>query len=146
MLRKLLILLSSLATPALAAEVDQTVVETTQSVAIELDSCLDHSVKELGMSAKRRQGERRWDIGPQFIHPSIAKVGAVEVVMDKALIRVSVRWPGAPKDAEVQRTIEERVGDMTRKMAQICGVTQAQPTCTVQAPGKPAAPCPPHTT
>ena len=55
--------------------------EATTPVGREQDRCLDHAVKELGMSAKRVENERRWTIGPQFLHPSIAPDGKLSVEM-----------------------------------------------------------------
>ncbi|MBI1949399.1 MAG: hypothetical protein HYS27_27175 [Deltaproteobacteria bacterium] len=114
------------------------------------DACLDHAVKELGMSAKRAEGAaRHWDIAAKFLHATVAKdVGAALTVDlekgDKStLIKVRTSWPGAPKDKAVQLEMEERLRAMATKMSQQCGVTKPELACTVTPAGGAAAPCTP---
>lgn len=126
----------------------QSSLEAKASVQAELDSCLDHAVKELGMSAKKQEGERRWVIAPQFLHPSLVPSGTIEVRMEKgekaSTVRVNVSFPGELKPADVQRTIEERLITMTGKLAQICGVTHPEVSCTVSTKGGAPAQCSAH--
>lgn len=100
------------------------------------------------MSAKRQEGERRWVIGPQFLHPSLVPGGLIEVRMEKGekatTVRVSVAFPGELKPAEVQQTIEERLITMTGKLAQICGVVHPEVSCLVSSKGGAPAKCSAH--
>lgn len=112
------------------------------------DACLDHTVKDLGMSAKKIEGPaRHWDIAPKFLHGVLAKdVGAaVNVELEKTdkatLIHVHAVWSGAPKDKDVQLEIEERLRSMTVKMAQECNVVKPELACTTTPAGGAAAPC-----
>lgn len=125
---------------------ERTRVETSSRVSAEMDGCLDHSVKELGMSAKPRPNERAWNIGPQFLHPSIVPEGTLGVEFVKAedgtTVRVLATWPGNPKEEATQLELEERLRAMARKMAQLCGVTQPEVKCLrTPAKGQPAV-CP----
>ena len=124
---------------AFAAE-PATTLEATTGVPAEQDACLDHAVRELGMSAKRVEGERRWTIGPQYLHPSVARSGTLGVSFEKAAdrstVKVTATWPGGPKAKDVQPELEERVRAMAGKLAQICGVVKAEVRCEVNA-----APC-----
>lgn len=117
-----------------------TTLETTAQVPPEQDACLDHSVRELGMSAKRVEGERRWTIGPQYLHASVKAGGTLGVRFEKAAggttVRVTATWPGGKKDAAVQPELEQRLRDVAQKLAQICGVVRAEVACTVDG-----APC-----
>lgn len=126
----------------------QSSLEAKASVQAELDGCLDHAVKELGMSAKKQEGERRWVIAPQFLHPSLVPGGRIEVRMEKgekaSTVRVNVTFPGELKPAEVQQTIEERLITMTGKLAQICGVIHPEVSCLVSAKGAAPAKCSAH--
>ncbi len=125
-----------------------TTLEASTPVSRELDSCLDHAVKELGMSAKRVEKERRWTIGPQFLHPSLVPAGTLEVEMKpgerETLVQVTARWPGAPKEKPVQAELEERVTLIASKLAQICGVMTPTVRCLVGSGGVPAGPCAGH--
>jgi hypothetical protein len=122
---------------------------TTLTVTAELppsqDYCLDHSVKELGMSATKVEGERRWVIGPQFLHPSVVAGGAFGIRFDKGekatALRVTATWPGGKKEPALQTELESRVVAMMTKTVQLCGSPKAAITCTVQAPGAAAEPC-----
>ena len=120
-------------------------VQVTAPVPAESDGCLDHTVKELGMSAKRVEKERRWNIGPQYLHPSVAKDGAFTVEHVKTgehtTVTVVVSWPGALKAPAVQAELEERLRAMVTKMTQLCGVLKPALTCTVSSAGAAAAPC-----
>ncbi len=94
------------------------------------------------MSAKKQEGERRWVIAPQFLHPSLVPAGTIEVRLEKgekaSTVRVSVTFPGELKPADVQQTIEERLITMTGKLAQICGVVHPEVACSVTKGGAPA--------
>jgi hypothetical protein len=140
-----LVLATLLSTAAAAAEPPGSTLEVSASVPAEFDGCLDHSVKELGMSAKRVEKERRWKIGPQFLHPSIVPEGTVTVTMEPAqtstAVRVQARWPGGLKPAAQQTELQERAVAMVTKMAQVCGVTRPKVSCSSTSPGRPAAPC-----
>lgn len=127
-----------------------TQVATQASVPVAQDGCLDHTVRELGMSAKRAEGAaRHWDIAPKFLHGALAKEAAATLTVDldkqeKATqVMVRASWPGAPKEAEVQREIEERLRLMASKMAQTCGVIRPEVACTTTPAGAAAAPCAP---
>lgn len=130
-----------------------TVVLVQTQVPPAFDGCLDHTVKELGMSAKRADGPaRHWDIAPKFLHGVLQKDGAAALTVDldktDKAARVSVRaaWSGAAKDKATQGEIEERLRLMAAKMAQQCGVTKAELTCTTTPAGGTAAPCLPPPT
>ncbi len=122
-----------------------TTLEATTPVSGELDRCLDHAVKELGMSAKQVEKERRWNIGPQFLHPSLVPAGTLEIQMrpgeQQTLVQVTARWPGGPKDRALQDEIESRVTAIASKLAQICGVMTPAVRCTLSAGVAPAAAC-----
>lgn len=129
---------------AVAAE-PQTQIAVRAPVPVDYDSCLDHAVKELGMSAKRIEQTRRWRIGPQFLHPSVVNGGSVTVEhvasTAKTTITVTAAWPGAPKEPVLQAELQERLTAMATKMAQLCGVTAPTLTCEVTAPQAAPAPC-----
>ena len=133
-----------------AAAPTATAVVTQAAVPAAQDACLDHTVKELGMSAKRAEGPaRHWDIAPKFLHGALAKDGGATFAVDfekadKAwLVKVRAAWTGAPKDTALQLEIEERLRVMTAKMAQLCGVPRAQVECTTTPAGAKPAPCAP---
>ena len=125
-----------------------TTLEATTTVSRELDGCLDHAVKELGMSAKRVEKERRWTIGPQFLHPSLVPAGTLAVEMkpgdSETLVQVTAHWPGAPKDKPVQAELEDRVTAIASKLAQMCGVIHPTVRCTLGSGGGPAGTCAGH--
>lgn len=138
------------ATTAAGTPPPATSVATTAAVPLAQDACLDHTVRELGMSAKKAEGAaRHWDIAPKFLHGALAKeaTAAFSVDLEKtdkaALVKVKATWPGAPKAKEVQLEIEERLRQMTAKMAQTCGVPRAEVTCVTTPAGGAAAPCVP---
>lgn len=122
-----------------------TTLSTSAEVPAAMDSCLDHSVKELGMSAKKVDSERRWVIGPQYLHSAVAKDGTFGLRFDKGpaatAIRVTATWQGARKGADVQPELELRMIAVVTKIVQLCGVARAPVTCTVQEPEAAAAPC-----
>jgi hypothetical protein len=124
---------------AAAGDPGGTTLEASTAVSRELDGCLDHAVKELGMSAKRVEKERRWTIGPQFLHPSLVPAGTLEVQMKpderETLVVVTARWPGAPKDAPVQAELEDRVTAIASKLAQMCGVITPTVRCRLASGG-----------
>jgi hypothetical protein len=134
------------ATATLAAE-PGTILETQSTVPVEQDGCLDHAVKELGMSAKRVEGERRWTIGPQFLHPSVVQGGTLGVRIEKgekaSTVRIIATWPGAPKAKDLQPELESRVTAMASKMAQVCGVTQPTVKCELKDAAGKATSCGP---
>jgi hypothetical protein len=119
-------------------------VEARASVAADMDGCLDHTIKELGMSAKPRPNERAWNIGPQFLHPSVVPDGAMSVEFAKGTIRVLATWPGALKEQETQLILEERVRAIAGKIAQLCGVIKAPVKCTVTPAKGTATDCAPE--
>lgn len=121
----------------------QSRVETTATVPADMDRCLDHTIKELGMSAKPKEGERAWNIAPKFLHPSIATDGSLSVRFEKlereSKIVVLATWAGAPKEKAIQDELEERLRAMAHKMAQLCGVTNPQVLCQrTPSGGKPS--------
>ncbi len=122
-----------------------TTLEATTPVSRELDACLDHAVKELGMSAKRVEKDRRWTIGPQFLHPSIVPAGTLAVEMKPGerdtTVQVTARWPGAAKERAVQSELEDRVTAIASKLAQMCGVTAPAVRCTLSNAGAAPAAC-----
>lgn len=143
---KALILTLTLSGLVLTSNEDHTRVETSSRVSAEMDGCLDHSIKELGMSAKPRPNERAWNIGPQFLHPSVVPDGTLGVEFVKAqdgtTVRVLATWPGSPKEDAIQLELEERLRAMAHKMAQLCGVTKPEVKC-MRTPAKGSSrPCP----
>ena len=122
-----------------------TTLEAMAAVPAEQDGCLDTSVRELGMSAKRVDAERRWNIGPQYLHPSVKAGGTLLVRFEKGeqstTVRVTATWPGERKSKEVQPEIEARLMAMASKLSQICGVVKAEVKCTVTDPGGKAGRC-----
>ena len=125
-----------------------TTLEASTPVSRELDGCLDHAVKELGMSARRVEKERRWTIGPQFLHPSLVPAGTLEIEMRpderETLVQVTARWPGAPKEKPVQTELEDRVTAIASKLAQMCGVVTPTVRCRIASGGGSAGPCAGH--
>jgi hypothetical protein len=125
-----------------------TTLEATTPVSGEHDRCLDHAVKELGMSARQVEKERRWSIGPQFLHPSIVPAGSLEVQMkpgeQQTVVQVTARWPGGPKDRAVQEEIESRVTAIASKLAQMCGVVAPAVRCTLGQAGTAPVACTGH--
>ncbi len=141
-------LLAGVALADAPAPAATTKVAAQTSVPLAQDGCLDHTVKELGMSAKKAEGPaRHWDIAPRFLHGALAKDPAATLTVDlersdkAALVIVRAGWAGAPKDKATQAELEERLRLMAAKMAQQCGVTKAEVTCTVAPAGGVAAPC-----
>jgi hypothetical protein len=128
------------------AEAPRSRVVTSSEVTAEMDGCLDHSVRELGMSAKREGEARSWRIGPQFLHPTVAPEGTLQVRFEKAPTRtkivVDATWPGALKADDVQREIESRLRAMAEKLAQVCGVTKPAVECVATPAGGAAKACP----
>jgi hypothetical protein len=127
-----------------AAQGASTVLEGVAQVPPGQDACLDLSVRELGMSAKRVDSERRWVIGPQYLHPSVKSGGTFGVRFEKrdraTAILVTATWPGDRKPDDVEPEIEQRMVAMVRKLAQICGVVKADVKCTItESPGKTTA-------
>ena len=122
-----------------------TTLQTTTPVSRELDGCLDHAVKELGMSARRVEKERRWTIGPQFLHPAIVPAGTLTVEMKpgerETLVQVTARWPGAAKEAPVQAELEDRMTAIASKLAQMCGIITPVVQCTLSNGGAAPAAC-----
>lgn len=123
----------------------RTTLEATTSVQEDQDACLDHTVKELGMSAKRRDKERKWNIGPQFLHPSLLPDGTVLVELargdKKGAIALQLDWAGGLKDKAVQSEIEQRAVAIVGKMAQMCGLTKPAVRCTTTVGNGAAAAC-----
>ncbi len=111
----------------------QSTVETRAYVPPEHDGCLDHTVRELGMSAVRDGTARSWKIAPQFLHSALVPDGAVQVRFEKGTtgteVIVRATWPGGAKPPEAQSEIEQRLHAMAFKMAQSCGVAKPEPTC-----------------
>lgn len=129
------LLLTPLVTMAGTALADgRTRLEATTTMALEQDACLDHTVKELGMSAKRKDKERTWVIGPQFLHPSLLPDGTVQVDMIRSAqnttVMVALSWAGARKEKAIESEIEQRAAAMVNKMAQMCGTTKPAIKCT----------------
>jgi hypothetical protein len=144
-LRATLLAAALLSQAAAAADAPATTLSASAEVPAAMDSCLDHSVKELGMSAKKVESERRWVIGPQYLHSAVAKDGAFGLRFDKGpsatVIKVTATWPGARKGADIQPELEMRMVAVVTKIVQLCGVAKAPITCTVQESGAAAAPC-----
>lgn len=128
-----------------AAEGPGTVLEGIAQIPAGQDACLDLSVRELGMSAKRVEAERRWVIGPQYLHPSVKAGGTFGVRFEKGdtstAVRVTATWPGGPKPRDIQPELEQRLVAMVRKLSQICGVVKADVKCTVTEPGGKVTAC-----
>lgn len=146
MSRAVVVGLALLAATGVAWAADtRTTLEATTSVPVEQDACLDHTVKELGMSAKRKDKERVWAIGPQFVHPSLLPDGTVRVELareaERSSIKVALAWSGPLKERAVEAEIEARVTAMAAKMAQMCGVLQAPVRCVTSTGGGPATAC-----
>lgn len=139
---------------AVVAASTSTTVETQSSVPPKQDACLDHGVKELGMSAKRADPlARRWDIAPKFLHAVLASDARAALTVElekleaKSIVRIRARWSGAPQRSDVQLEIEERLRSMAHKIAQLCGVPRPDVTCTTTpagaVKGDPCTPPPP---
>lgn len=130
---------------SIAGEPPVTAVTVSGAVPVDQSACLVHSVKELGMSAKRIEPERRWSIKPQFLHPSLVPDGQIEIELsshaESTRATVTARWPGPQKEAAMQAEIEERLRAMIEKMTQLCGVTRAPLRCEVATTGTPSAAC-----
>jgi len=123
----------------------ESTLQASTPVSRELDRCLDHAVKELGMSAKQVEKERRWKIGPQFLHPSIAPAGTLGVEMkageQETLVEVTARWPGGAKEPAVEAELEARITAIASKLAQMCGVIAPKVRCTLSDAGAPPGGC-----
>ena len=130
-----------------AAQGSSTTLEGIAQIPAGQDACLDLSVRELGMSAKRVDVERRWVIGPQYLHPSVKSGGTFGVRFEKGenatAIRVTATWPGDRKSNDVESEIEQRMVAMVRKLSQICGVVKAEVKCTVAEPNGKTTACAP---
>jgi hypothetical protein len=124
-----------------------TTLSASSTVPAAQDGCLDHSVKELGMSAKKVDGERRWVIGPQYLHPSVIEGGAFGIRFEKGeketAIKVDATWTGGKKPAALQPELEARVMAMVTKVTQLCGAFGAKVSCSVQEAGGAAEACKP---
>ena len=130
------------------AEQVRSSLEATTAVARAQDGCLDHAVKELGMSARRVENERRWTIGPQFLHPSLVPEGKLSVQMKagegETLVQVTAQWPGPAKEKAVQAEVEERLTVIASKLAQVCGVVSPVIRCTLSDGGAVPPACKGH--
>lgn len=130
-----------------AAEPPDTTVVLAMTLPPSADRCLDHAVRELGMSAKRAGTERRWDILPRFVHPSVVEGGAFTLVLatrpEGAEVNLTLRWRGAPQPDAVAAEVHARLGAVMEKLAQICGVLRPTWTCTRTAGGAPPRTCAP---
>ena len=139
------VLLLAVLPATLARGQEATTLQATTAVARESDRCLDHAVKELGMSAKQVEKERRWRIGPQFLHPALVPSGSLEVELRpgevETRVQVTARWPGAPKERAVQDEVEARLTAIASKLAQMCGVTAPVVRCTLAPAGASPVPC-----
>lgn len=58
------VLLLAVSQWSIGGESPVTAVTVSGAVPVDQSACLVHSVKELGMSAKRKEPERRWNIKP----------------------------------------------------------------------------------
>ena len=100
------------------------------------------------MSAKRVENERRWTIGPQFLHPAIVPAGTLWIQMNaterETLVQVTARWPGPAKEKAVQAELEDRITAIAGKLAQICGVVTPAVRCTLSDAGAMPAVCKNH--
>lgn len=136
-----------LAVMAAGADAPSTRLETSSTVPVDQDACLDHSVKELGMSAKRQGTDRVWNIASKFLHPTVAKDGTLMVRFEKgdkvSTIVVTATWAGGVKDKDVQPELEQRVASMARKMSQLCGVNQPDVACKLTPAGGAPVVCKP---
>ena len=133
---------------AAGAEPPRTTLEATTLVDRANDRCLDHAVKELGMSARRVENERRWTIGPQFLHPSIVPEGRLWIQMkpteSETLVQVTAQWPGPAKEKAVQAELEDRITLVAGKLAQMCGVVTPAVRCTLSDGGAAPGACKGH--
>ncbi len=143
-------LLASAALAGPPAPVPVTAVVVQTPVPLTHDACLDHTVKELGMSATRAAGPaRHWDIAPKFLHGALAKDTAAKLTVDleksdtATTVAVRTSFAGAPKEKATQAELEERLRLMATKMAQQCGVIKPELACTLTPAGGVAAPCAP---
>ena len=123
------------------------VLETSASVPVDQDGCLDHTVRELGMSAKKQGTDRVWNIAPKFLHPSVAQGGTLTVRMEKgdkvSTVLVKATWPGGVKPKDIQPELEARLVAMTGKMGQLCGVNRPDVKCTFTPAGAAPTACNP---
>lgn len=119
--------------------------ETTTVVPAEHDGCLDHAVRELGMSAKRQGKDRLWVIGPQFLHSAVARDGAMRLELlpgsGGTTVRLELSWPGGAKEPAVQAEMEQRAAAIPFKMGQVCGVVKPTVRCSFAPAGGAAAAC-----
>ncbi len=142
----LVVLLGVASGGAASADEERTVLEVRSAVPLDHDGCLDHAVRELGMSAKRRGKERVWDIGPQFLHPSITPAGTIVVEVRKqekqSDVLVTATWTGKRKEPGVERELEQRAAAMVTMMSRLCGASTPALACTVKEAGSGTpAPC-----
>lgn len=133
------------AAPGTAAAADppaapRSMIETAIVVPPALDSCLDHSVFELGFGGKREG--RSWVIGGEKVHGTLTRDGGVWLKIEPKAGELEVRmhadWPGAPKEAAVQTELEQRLFDAVTRVARVCGIPNPPVSCTrTPAGGKP---------
>ena len=122
-----------------------TTIQVMTSVPVEHDPHLNHTVRELGMSAKQVGQERRWNIHPRFLHATAKIEGTFTVELKKGdtetTIVVTANWEGEPKSPEIQKELEERVRLVAAKIAQTTGISKPKLQCILTWPNGKANAC-----
>ena len=99
------------------------------------------------MSARRVESERRWTIGPQFLHPSIVPEGRLWIQMKPTERDAGAGdgpVAGPAKEKAVQAELEDRITLVAGKLAQMCGVVTPAVRCTLSDGGAAPGACKGH--
>ncbi|MDQ3266644.1 MAG: hypothetical protein M3Y59_23840 [Myxococcota bacterium] len=88
-----------------------------------VDPCLNQSLKDLGVGAKRDSEARSWTLDPRKIHAALVPSGQVQVVGqltgEKLQMQTQVRWKG-PLAAPAREELERRLVSLTERIGFYC--------------------------
>lgn len=119
------------------------VVRTSTRLPASVDGCLDQSVKDLGVGAKKVADARAWTVGPEKIHAALVGKGEVRVAANVSAeavdVTVEAAWKG-PLEGEHRAELERRLRDMAARIGFFCGERQAQVQCQ-SGPAAAPQPC-----
>lgn len=108
------------------------VVRTSARLPASVDGCLDQSVKDLGVGAKKAPEGRAWTVGPEKIHAALVGKGgariAASVAPEAADVTVEATWKG-PLEGEHRVELERRLKDMTARIGFFCGQMKTAVEC-----------------
>lgn len=88
-----------------------------------VDPCLNQSLKDLGVAAKRTGEERRWALDPRKIHAALMPSGQVQVEAPSTgnglQLQTQARWKGPLAGLE-REELEWRLVSLTERIGAYC--------------------------